>query len=162
MTFSESQGHNPRGMPKKSKEKSADVSAPPEDVVEGAAEAVEPAPAAPKKGKKAAAEGVGAPADGAPKKKKKAKGAGGKGKPVVIERPAAGEGRIYWTDLVGLEVVNLQGVVLGAVQAMSNNGAHDIMEVKGDRTRLLPFVPAYVMRVDLQAKRIEVDWQADW
>ena len=85
-----------------------------------------------------------------------------KGKPVVIERPEAGEGRIYWTDLVGLEVVNMQGVVLGAVKQMSNNGAHDIIEVQGAKSHLLPFVPAYVMRVDLQAKRIEVDWQADW
>jgi ribosomal 30S subunit maturation factor RimM len=34
--------------------------------------------------------------------------------------------------------------------------------VAGDRERLLPFVPAYVMKVDLQARRIEVDWPADW
>jgi 16S rRNA processing protein RimM len=80
----------------------------------------------------------------------------------VIERPEAGEGRYYWTDLVGLEVVNGQGVLLGRVKAMSSNGAHDVMEVKGDKTRWLPFVPAYVMKVDLQSKRIDVDWQADW
>jgi 16S rRNA processing protein RimM len=85
-----------------------------------------------------------------------------KGRPVVIPRPEAGEGRYFWTDLVGLEVVNGQGVVLGVVKAMSSNGAHDVMEVAGDRSRLLPFVPAYVMKVDLQARRIEVDWQADW
>jgi 16S rRNA processing protein RimM len=85
-----------------------------------------------------------------------------KGKPVVIPRPAAGAGRYYWTDLVGLEVVNGQDVVLGRVKAMSSNGAHDVMEVAGDRTRWLPFVPAYVLDVDLEAKRIRVDWQADW
>ena len=85
-----------------------------------------------------------------------------KGKPVVIERPKLGEGQHYWTDLVGLEVVNEAGVVLGVVKAMSNNGAHDVMEVSGDRTRLLPWVPAYVKRVDLAARRIEVEWGADW
>jgi 16S rRNA processing protein RimM len=85
-----------------------------------------------------------------------------KGKAVVIPRPEAGEGRFYWDDLVGLEVVNGKGVVLGVVKAMSSNGAHDVMEVQGERSRLLPFVPAYVMRVDMQAKRIEVDWEADW
>jgi 16S rRNA processing protein RimM len=85
-----------------------------------------------------------------------------KGKAVQIPRPEAGAGRYYWSDLVGLEVVNVQGVVLGVVKQMSTNGAHDVVEVTGDRTRLLPFVPAYVLRVDLQAKRIEVDWQADW
>ncbi|MGH8765119.1 MAG: ribosome maturation factor RimM [Burkholderiales bacterium] len=85
-----------------------------------------------------------------------------KGRPVVIPRPEAGEGRYYWTDLVGLEVVNVQGVVLGVVKAMSSNGVHDVMEVVGDRSRLLPFVPVYVMKVDLQAQRIEVDWEVDW
>jgi 16S rRNA processing protein RimM len=85
-----------------------------------------------------------------------------KGKAVAIPRPAAGEGRYYWSDLVGLEVVNEQGVVLGVVKQMSSNGAHDVMEVAGERTRLLPFVPAYVRQVDLQTKRIEVEWEADW
>jgi 16S rRNA processing protein RimM len=85
-----------------------------------------------------------------------------KGKPVSIPRPDAGAGRYYWSDLVGLEVVNEQGVVLGVVKQMSSNGAHDVMEVAGDRTRLLPFVPAYVNKVDLQNRRIEVEWEADW
>ena len=45
-----------------------------------------------------------------------------KGRPVSIPRPAAGEGRYYWSDLIGLEVVNEQGVVLGVVKQMSSNG----------------------------------------
>ena len=85
-----------------------------------------------------------------------------KGRPVSIPRPAAGEGRYYWSDLVGLEVVNEQGVVLGLVKQMSSNGVHDVMEVSGEMTRLLPFVPAYVKQVDLQKRRIEVEWGADW
>jgi 16S rRNA processing protein RimM len=85
-----------------------------------------------------------------------------RGKAVVIPRPEAGEGRYYWDDLVGLEVVNGKGVVLGVVKAMSSNGVHDVMEVQGERSRLLPFVPVYVLKVDLQAKRIDVDWEADW
>ena len=85
-----------------------------------------------------------------------------KGKAVSIPRPEAGEGRYYWSDLVGLEVVNEQGVVLGVVKQMSSNGAHDVMEVKGERTRLLPFVPVYVKKIDLQSRRIDVEWGADW
>ena len=85
-----------------------------------------------------------------------------KGKAVQIPRPEAGKGRYYWTDLVGLEVVNEQGVVLGVVKQMSSNGAHDVMEVAGEKTQLLPFVPAYVKKVDLQNRRIEVEWGADW
>ena len=85
-----------------------------------------------------------------------------KGKAVAIPRPEAGEGRYYWTDLVGLEVVNEQGVVLGVVKRMSSNGAHDVMEVEGERTRLLPWVPPVVKKVDLLIRRIEVEWREDW
>ena len=90
-----------------------------------------------------------------------------KGMPVSIPRPDPGEGRFYWSDLVGLEVVNDKGVVLGVVKQLSSNGAHDVMEVSemevaGERVRLLPFVPVYVKNVDLQKKRIEVEWEADW
>ncbi len=86
---------------------------------------------------------------------------------VSVPRPEAGAGRYYWSDLVGLDVVNEQGVVLGVVKQMSSNGAHDVMEVSvmetsGERTRLLPFVPAYVKQVDLPKKRIEVEWELDW
>jgi 16S rRNA processing protein RimM len=85
-----------------------------------------------------------------------------KGQAVRIPRPPAGRGRYYWSDLIGLEVVNSQGVVLGVVKQMFSNGAHDVMELAGDRPRLLPFVPAYVTKVDLPGRRIEVEWGAEW
>ena len=49
-----------------------------------------------------------------------------------------------------------QGVVLGVVKQMTSNGVHDVMEVSvmeaaGERTRLLPFVPVYVKKVDSDA-----------
>ena len=88
-----------------------------------------------------------------------------RGSKVLVQRdalPEAEAGHYYLADLVGLEVVNGQGVVLGVVKQWMFNGAHDVMAVAGDRERLLPFVPAYVLKVDMQARRIEVDWQADW
>lgn len=85
-----------------------------------------------------------------------------KGKAVSIPRPEAGEGRYYWDDLVGLEVVNSQGLVLGVVKGMFSNGAHDVMELTGDKPRLLPWVPVVVKKVDLPERRIEVEWGADW
>jgi 16S rRNA processing protein RimM len=88
-----------------------------------------------------------------------------KGAIVAVPREALAEpeqGRYYWADLVGLEVVNSQGMVLGVVREMFSHGAHDVMELSGDRPRLLPWVPAVVKRVDLEAKRIEVEWGADW
>ncbi|TAK42698.1 MAG: 16S rRNA processing protein RimM, partial [Betaproteobacteria bacterium] len=85
-----------------------------------------------------------------------------KGKRVSVPRsalPAPARGTYYWDDLVGLEVVNAQGLVLGVVKGMFSNGAHDVMELGSDeRARLLPFVPAVVKHVDLDGRRIEVDW----
>ena len=85
-----------------------------------------------------------------------------KGQAISIPRPDAGEGRYYWADLIGLEVVNAQGQVLGVVKGMFSNGAHDVAELTGDKPRLLPWVPVVVKKVDLPERRIEVDWGADW
>ena len=89
-----------------------------------------------------------------------------KGGKVALPRAALAEpeaGQYYWADLVGLEVVNSQGSVLGVVQGLFSNGAHDVMELAGDKsTRLVPFVPAVVRKVDLEGRRIEVEWGAEW
>jgi 16S rRNA processing protein RimM len=89
-----------------------------------------------------------------------------KGSKVALPRAVLAEpdsGQYYWADLVGLEVVNAQGSVLGVVQGLFSNGAHDVMELAGDRSkRLVPFVPAVVRKVDLEGRRIEVEWGAEW
>jgi ribosomal 30S subunit maturation factor RimM len=59
-------------------------------------------------------------------------------------------------------VVNERGEALGVVKRWVFNGAQDVMEVAGDRTLLVPWIPAVVRKVDLQQKRIEVEWGADW
>jgi 16S rRNA processing protein RimM len=76
--------------------------------------------------------------------------------------PDAEAGHYYLADLIGLEVVNQQGVVLGQVKRWLFNGAQDVMEVAGDGTQLVPWIPTVVKSVDLQNRRIEVDWGADW
>jgi 16S rRNA processing protein RimM len=88
-----------------------------------------------------------------------------KGAAVRVPRaalPQAPSGTYYWSDLVGLEVVNTRGAELGAVKRMFHNGAHDVMELAGAGPRLVPWVAQVVRRVDLEAGRIEVDWEADW
>lgn len=78
-----------------------------------------------------------------------------------LPEPAAGE--FYWADLVGLEVVTTAGVNLGRVESMMATGANDVMVVKGDRERLLPFLPGrFVDEVDLAGGRIVVDWDPDF
>ena len=88
-----------------------------------------------------------------------------KGQAVAVRRealPEPEEGRYYLADLVGLEVVNEQGAALGVVTRTYSNGAHDVIEVAGDRTRLIPWVSAVVKQVDLLKKRVQVEWGADW
>ena len=85
-----------------------------------------------------------------------------KGEAVSVARealPAPDEGHYYLADLLGLEVWNLQGARLGVVRHWITNGAQDVMEVDG---RLIPWVAAIVKQVDLGARRIVVDWGADW
>lgn len=88
-----------------------------------------------------------------------------KGAEVSVRReslPEPGEGHYYLADLVGLEVLNESGEVLGVVKRLFSNGAQDVMEVTGERMRLLPWVAAVVKRVDLAARTIHVEWGADW
>lgn len=76
--------------------------------------------------------------------------------------PALAEGEYYWADLVGLEAVSEAGAPLGRVKALFSNGAHDVMELEGERVRLVPWVSTVVTRVDLEAGRLELAWEADW
>lgn len=88
-----------------------------------------------------------------------------KGKPVAVPReelPEAEDGEYYWSDLAGLAVENLQDVQLGTIEALFETGANDVMVVKGERERLIPFIDQVVKEVDLAAKRMRVDWDAEF
>lgn len=77
--------------------------------------------------------------------------------------PAPGKDEFYWGDLVGMAVENTAGVALGIVEGLVSTGAHDVLQLRsGELERLIPFVAAYVLDVDLEGKRIRVDWEADW
>lgn len=68
----------------------------------------------------------------------------------------------YQVDLIGLEVVNREGVWLGRVDHFVEAPAHPVMVVLGDRERWLPLVRKHIDRVDLEAGRMVVDWDADF
>lgn len=72
--------------------------------------------------------------------------------------PSLPDDEFYHSDLIGLEVRDTGGKMLGRVSAVHNHGAGDILEVSGGaRVLLLPFTLAVVPTVDLAAKRIVVD-----
>ena len=79
----------------------------------------------------------------------------------ALPKPAPGE--YYWSDLEGLEVVTKDGTSLGRVSHLFATGANDVMVVRGGRERLIPYLPGQVVsKVDIEAGRIEVDWDAEF
>lgn len=76
--------------------------------------------------------------------------------------PAPAEGEYYWSDLIGLAVVNARGDAFGNVEKILEAGAHDVLVVRGTREHLIPFVGKVVQKVDLDAKAVVVDWELDY
>ena len=86
--------------------------------------------------------------------------------------PSASKDEYYWVDLIGLNVVNREGVSLGTVRDLMTTGPHSVLCVEYHATaedgsqavaeRMIPFVAAYVDAVEIALKRITVDWQADY
>ena len=68
------------------------------------------------------------------------------------ELPPPGEGEFYATDLVGLEVEEQGGRVVGKVTSVQPGIANDVLEL--DSGDLLPLVDACVLQVDLDGRRI--------
>jgi len=80
----------------------------------------------------------------------------------ALPLPVAGE--FYWSDLVGLVVVNRAAETLGRVSKVLETGAHPVLQVASEDggERLIPVVAAYVDAIDPVAGRIMVDWPADY
>jgi 16S rRNA processing protein RimM len=76
------------------------------------------------------------------------------------ELPQRDDKDFYRADLIGCEVVNLAGVGLGVVQHFVETPAQALMVVRGEREYWVPAVPQHLRRVDLQARRVVVDWDA--
>lgn len=72
----------------------------------------------------------------------------------------------YWSQLIGLTVINLHDQELGMVDSLLETGAHDVLVVQDKENkaeRLIPFVlEEIVQEVDLDNKRIRVDWELDY
>lgn len=79
------------------------------------------------------------------------------------EMPDPGAGRFYWADLEGLAVKTTAGAALGVVDHLIETGANDVLVVRGERERLIPYAwDAVVKTVDLDRGVIVVDWDPDF
>ncbi len=81
--------------------------------------------------------------------------------------PKAQADEYYWVDLIGLDVVNREGVDLGQVSDLLTTGPQTVLVIAFEhqgkpQERMIPFVSAHVDTVDLSARRITVDWQEDF
>ena len=81
--------------------------------------------------------------------------------------PTAATDEYYWVDLIGLDVVNREGVPLGSVKELLSTGAQTVLvlnqSLNGELVeRMIPFVAVYIDQVDLKSRRILVDWQPDF
>jgi len=97
-----------------------------------------------------------------------------KGASVQVSRaefPALEEDEYYWSDLIGMDVVNLQGEALGKVIDMMSNGPQSILRIEPvpeqdskekAPERLVPFVDQFVKTVDVKSKKITLDWGLDY
>lgn len=98
-----------------------------------------------------------------------------KGARIFVPRssfPTAADNEYYWVDLIGLQVINREGEVLGTVADLLDTGAHSVLRLTYEVTdalgqprvaeRLIPFVAAYIDQVDLPGRRIVVDWGLDY
>ncbi|WP_437883614.1 ribosome maturation factor RimM [Pseudomonas sp. LRF_L74] len=82
--------------------------------------------------------------------------------------PALDDDEFYWYQLVGLKVIDQNGQLFGVIDHLMETGANDVIAVKpcagsiDDRERLLPYTTQCVLKVDLDAGEMHVDWDADF
>ena len=81
--------------------------------------------------------------------------------------PTPQKDEYYWVDLIGLEVVNREGLTLGQVVDLLSTGPQTVLVIDclqdgKSLQRMIPFVAAYVDDVDLKTRQILVDWQPDY
>ena len=88
------------------------------------------------------------------------------GADIAIRRdqlPPLAEDEYYWSDLEGLRVVTREGRELGRVHHLIATGANDVLVVRGERERLIPFLQGdVVLDVDLAGGSLRVDWDPEF
>lgn len=93
-----------------------------------------------------------------------------KGARIFVPRssfPTPAPDEYYWVDLIGLKVVNREGLPLGLVRDLLSTGPQTVLVISDatadpPRERMIPFVAAYVDAVDIADRVITVDWQPDY
>ena len=67
----------------------------------------------------------------------------------------------YWSDLVGLSVLNSEETVIGKIESLIETGANDVMVIitLKDERILIPFVMHEIIKeVNVELNYIKIDW----
>lgn len=85
---------------------------------------------------------------------------------IAVDRaqlPSLEEGEYYWHDLIGMQVVNQQGLLLGTVVEIMPTGANDVLVVEGNKRYLVPYLlDKFISDINTNQRTITVDWDADF
>jgi 16S rRNA processing protein RimM len=74
--------------------------------------------------------------------------------------PQLQENEYYWSDLIGLSVINQNGEMLGKVIYLMETGSNDVLVVKGEKEHAIPYLLGKVVtKIDLNKQEIHVDWE---
>ncbi|AHE66037.1 ribosome maturation factor RimM [Legionella oakridgensis] len=77
--------------------------------------------------------------------------------------PELKAGEYYWHQLIGMDVINLQGITLGTISEIMPTGSNDVLVISGQKRFLIPYLPGhYVLEIDDQKNLITVDWDVDF
>lgn len=82
----------------------------------------------------------------------------------ISQLPVLPNDEYYWSDLIGLCVINEEGIDFGRISQLFETGANDVIVVKNqDVERLIPFVwEEIVEQIDLEKREMRVRWPADF
>ena len=79
------------------------------------------------------------------------------------QAPPLKQNEYYWSDLIGLTVINQEGKVLGQVVDLLATGSNDVLVVKNHKEFAVPFLlEEVIQKIDLQKKEIHVKWDLDF
>jgi 16S rRNA processing protein RimM len=95
-----------------------------------------------------------------------------KGKSIAVERaelPVLSQNNYYWSDLIGLSVVNTKGESLGIIDHLFETGSNDVIVTKittkidekhtGEKNIFIPYLGSVVKTVDLEKQMMVVEWE---
>ena len=87
------------------------------------------------------------------------------GKDLYIDKeklPKLADGKHYWYELVGFNVINQDKIKLGVVDYLVDTGSNNVLVTKGKKEYWIPYVEPFLVSIDKENREIIVDWDEDF